>query len=181
MTVKLSLEFEATPSNDAGLKALLDGIAKLAMTPSSPAQAAPIEVEEPVDPMPDPDPEPDPMPDPEPEPAPEPKKTRTRTKKTQEPPAEKAAPVNETPDPNLNPIEAEARQGQDPLPSYQQLPPKEKPKYTIDWVRRLLAEKVGKYRAECKQKLAEFGASNVSTLDPDKYSDFVDYLNTLNV
>lgn len=195
MNVKVSLEFEVTPSNDAGLKDLLGHIAQLAASPYVTAQPAeeqkvPAEPEVPVAPV---DPEPvdpmadmDPDPEPEPEPKPEPKKKTRSTKKAPESPVEEtpnepASP--QSPDPNLNPVESEGRQGKQPLPSYEKLPPQtqEKPKYTVEWVRRLLAEKVGKYRAECKQKLAELGASNVSTLDPSKYSDFVDFLNTLRV
>lgn len=197
MNVKVSLEFEVTPSNDAGLKDLLGHIAQLAASPyvtAQPAgeQKAPAEPEVPAAPV---DPElVDLMVDmdPEPEPKPEPKKKTRSTKKAPEPPIEEthtdADPhyepsLPQSPDPNLNPVESESRQGKPALKTYEQLPPQsqEKPKYTVEWVRRLLAEKVGKYRAECKQKLAELGASNVSTLDPSKYSDFVDFLNTLRV
>lgn len=172
-TVKLTIELEVTPGNEASLKDLLGHVAMMAASP----YAQPVQpVDE--DPMPE-DPEPEPVPE---SPAPAPKRTRTRTKKANPEPEPEPDPM---PDPNLNPVEAEARQGQDPLPSYEKLPPQtpasEKPKYTVEWVRRLLAEKVGKYRAECKQKLADLGAANVSSLDPGKYAEFVDFLNTLNV
>lgn len=176
MNVKLTMEFEVTHSNEADFKNLLGHLAQMAASSPEPAQPENETVPEvAMDPLPETDPEPAPA-------QPAPKRTRTRTKKADPAPEPEADPQPDPqPDPNLNPVEAEARQGQDPLKTYEKLPPKEKPKYTVEWVRRLLAEKVGKYRAECKQKLAELGAANVSSLDPEKYADFVDFLNTLSV
>lgn len=151
-TLKLSLELEVTPGNEASLKDLLGCVAMMAANscPNARTRSRSAKPAAPQD-----EPKPEPMPEP--------------------------MPASSSPDSNLNPVEFEARQGGGPLPTYTQLPKQEKPKYTVEWVRRLLAEKVGKYRAECKQKLSELGAANVSSLDPEKYAEFVDFLNTLNV
>lgn len=60
--------------------------------------------------------------------------------------------------------------------------PEEKPaksNYAIEDVRALLMKKVNDHRSEIKEKLSELGAKSVSTLDPEKYQEFVDYLNSL--
>lgn len=183
MNVKVTIELEVTPSNEAGFNNLLGQLSALAVGNDTATGTREPGPEEPMDPMPESPGDEAPQ---EPEPTPAPKRVRTRTKKAPEPsPAPSPEPEPEPeplPDPNLNPVESEARGGKEPLPSYSKLPEKQpKPKYTIDWVRRLLAEKVSKYRAECKQKLADLGAANVSSLDPEKYAEFVDFLNTLNV
>lgn len=170
MNMKVTIELEVTPSNQAGLKDFVTSLVSLSQK-ASPANPKPAEV---VDPMPE---------DPEPAPVPETPAKRIRTR------SKKEAPTPETnspaPEPAVDP-DPESRQGQPHLPTYDHLPERTsevnaKPRYTIEWVRNLLAGKVGKYRAECKQKLSELGAANVSSLDPEKYSDFVDFLNTLNV
>lgn len=51
--------------------------------------------------------------------------------------------------------------------------------YTIEEVREKLKEKVSEHRGEIKAKLGELGAPNVSNLDPEKYTEFVDFLNSL--
>lgn len=51
--------------------------------------------------------------------------------------------------------------------------------YTIEEVREKLKEKVAEHREEIKTKLTELGAPNVSNLDPAKYSEFVDFLESL--
>lgn len=176
--MKVTIELEVTPSNQAGLKDFVTSLVNLSQG-TSPDNPISSEI---ADPMPE-DPEPA-APTSEPAPVPESpaKKTRTRSKKE--------APAPETNSPASEPAadpDPESRQGQPHLPTYDHLPEagkpevNAKPRYTIEWVRNLLAEKVGKYRAECKQKLSELGAANVSSLDPEKYSDFVDFLNTLNV
>jgi hypothetical protein len=40
-------------------------------------------------------------------------------------------------------------------------------------------QKVNDHRSEIKEKLNELGAKSVSTLDPEKYQEMVDYLNSL--
>lgn len=49
----------------------------------------------------------------------------------------------------------------------------------IEDVRALLMQKVNDHRSEIKEKLNELGAKSVSTLDPEKYQEMVDYLNSL--
>ena len=53
------------------------------------------------------------------------------------------------------------------------------PTLTIDDVRKVVASKAAAHRDEVKAKLTELGAKNVTTLDPSKYQELVDYLNTL--
>ena len=50
---------------------------------------------------------------------------------------------------------------------------------SIDDVRKVVASKAAAHRNEVKAKLTELGAKNVTTLDPSKYQELVDYLNTL--
>ncbi|MBR5672316.1 MAG: hypothetical protein IKX02_02625 [Spirochaetales bacterium] len=160
--MKITIEFEVAPGNAAELKDLLEKMASL-------SQEKRGDMEKKGD-----------METPAPEPEPKPTRTRTRTKK-EEPAAPAPEPTSEPAPVAKHP---ESRQGQPALPTYDRLPEataSPKPKYTVEWVRNLLAEKVGKYRAECKQKLSDLGAANVSSLDPEKYADFVDFLNTLSV
>ena len=61
--------------------------------------------------------------------------------------------------------------------------PAEKPaeaEVSIEDVRKALASKVANHRAEIKDKLDEFGAPSVTKLDPAKYQDMLDYLNSLD-
>lgn len=51
--------------------------------------------------------------------------------------------------------------------------------YTIEEVREKLKEKVSEHREEIKAKLGELGAPNISNLDPEKYTEFMDFLNSL--
>jgi hypothetical protein len=50
---------------------------------------------------------------------------------------------------------------------------------SIDGVREALALKVENHRDSIRAKLTELGAKNVTTLDPDKYVEFLDYLQNL--
>lgn len=49
----------------------------------------------------------------------------------------------------------------------------------ITEVRALLATKVNDHRTEIKNQLTKLGASSVTTLEVDKYQEFVDFLNSL--
>lgn len=49
----------------------------------------------------------------------------------------------------------------------------------IEEVRALVAKKVEANRPAIKAKLTEFGAANVSVLDPSHFSAMLDFLNTL--
>lgn len=50
---------------------------------------------------------------------------------------------------------------------------------TIEDVRIELAKKVKDHRDEIKQKLNEFGAPSVTKLNPEKYNEMIEFLNTL--
>lgn len=52
--------------------------------------------------------------------------------------------------------------------------------YTIEEVRSLLASKVSDHREEIKTKLNSLGSPNVTNLDPAKYGEFVNFLNSLD-
>lgn len=58
--------------------------------------------------------------------------------------------------------------------------PEEKAEISIEDVRKALASKVANHRAEIKDKLNEFGAPSVTKLDPAKYQEMLDYLNSLD-
>ena len=59
-------------------------------------------------------------------------------------------------------------------------PAEDKAEVSIEDVRKALASKVANHRAEIKDKLDEFGAPSVTKLDPTKYQDMLDYLNSLD-
>ena len=50
---------------------------------------------------------------------------------------------------------------------------------TIEDVRKMLAQKVNEHRDTIKQKLNEFGAPSVTKLDPAKYNEMYNFLNSL--
>ena len=50
---------------------------------------------------------------------------------------------------------------------------------TIEDVRKILAQKVNEHRDVIKQKLNEFGAPSVTKLDPAKYDEMYNFLNSL--
>lgn len=50
---------------------------------------------------------------------------------------------------------------------------------SIEDVRKMLAQKVNEHRDIIKQKLNEFGAPSVTKLDPSKYDEMYNFLNTL--
>ena len=56
----------------------------------------------------------------------------------------------------------------------------DKAEVSIEDVRKALASKVANHRAEIKDKLDEFGAPSVTKLDPAKYQEMLDYLNSLD-
>ena len=78
---------------------------------------------------------------------------------------------------------ATAAQAAKPVPATAK--PAEKPaeykaEVSIEDVRKALASKVANHRAEIKDKLDEFGAPSVTKLDPAKYQEMLDYLNSLD-
>ena len=51
---------------------------------------------------------------------------------------------------------------------------------SIDDVREALLKKVATHRSEIKEKLTELGAPSVTKLDKSKYSDMLNFLNSLD-
>lgn len=51
---------------------------------------------------------------------------------------------------------------------------------TLPELRVLLASRVAEHKAEIKAKLTELGAGNLTTLDPAKYEEMYNYLNSLS-
>jgi len=49
----------------------------------------------------------------------------------------------------------------------------------IEDIRALLAKKVTAHRADIKAELTRLGANNVTSLDPERYQEFMDFLNGL--
>lgn len=50
---------------------------------------------------------------------------------------------------------------------------------SIEDVRKMLAQKVNEHRDDIKQKLNEFGAPSVTKLDPSKYDEMYNFLESL--
>lgn len=100
-------------------------------------------------------------PAPQPEPEPQPEKPAKISEPTKAPKAEPA------PEPEPEP---------QPEP---EKPAAEEKTYQVEEVREKLKEKVADHREEIKAKLTELGAPNVSSLDPSKYTDFVNFLEGL--
>lgn len=94
------------------------------------------------------------------------KPTRAKRK-----PADKPAPV-EAPKPAEEPAPTEVSEVAD-------TPEEAKPEYKVEDVRKAMAAKVNDHRDELVSKLRELGAKNVSSLDPAKYGEFIDYINSL--
>lgn len=53
------------------------------------------------------------------------------------------------------------------------------PSKTIEEVREMLTKKVNEHREAIKQKLTELGAPSVTKLDPSKYDELYNFLNSL--
>lgn len=83
-------------------------------------------------------------------------------------------PAEPAPAPESEPMPAPA-----PQPEPEPAEEKKAPEYKIEEVREKLKEKVGEHREEIKAKLSELGAPNVSNLDPEKYNEFMGFLNGL--
>lgn len=107
---------------------------------------------------------PEPQPEPEPEPA---KPARTRSRK-----------ANPTPEPAPAPQPEPA-----PAPAPEPEPEPEsgvnEVTYSVEDVRKAMATKVNDHRDELVSKLREYGAKNVTSLDPSNYKEFIDYCNSL--
>lgn len=101
---------------------------------------------------------------PAPQPEPQPEKPAKPAKPSKPAKASKAEPAPE-PEP-------------EPQPEPEK-PAVEEKTYQVEEVREKLKEKVSEHREEIKAKLTELGAPNVSSLDPSKYTEFVNFLEGL--
>ena len=88
---------------------------------------------------------------------------RSTTSVTQAKPAEPAEPTK--------PVETQ-KQAQKPAEA-------DAPKIDIETVRAALSKKVNDHRSEIKAKLTELGAPSVTKLDPSKYQEMYNFLNSL--
>ena len=66
-----------------------------------------------------------------------------------------------------------------PVEPEKQKPAEPEKEYKVEEVREKLKEKVSEHREEIKAKLTELGAPNVSSLNPSKYTEFVNFLEGL--
>ena len=88
----------------------------------------------------------------------------------------KPAPAKPTPQPAAP---AQTQSAAKPAPSAPAAPAASSASKNIEDVRSMLAEKVNEHRDEIKQKLNELGAPSVTKLDPAKYDEMYNFLESL--
>lgn len=88
----------------------------------------------------------------------------------------KPAPVKPTPQPAAP---AQTQSVAEPAPSAPAAPAASSASKSIEDVRGMLAKKVNEHRDVIKQKLNEFGAPSVTKLDPAKYDEMYNFLESL--
>lgn len=88
----------------------------------------------------------------------------------------KPAPAKPTPQPAAH---AQTQSAAKPAPSTPAAPAASSASKNIEDVRGMLAEKVNEHRDEIKQKLNELGAPSVTKLDPAKYDEMYNFLESL--
>lgn len=88
----------------------------------------------------------------------------------------KPAPAKPTPQPAAP---AQTQSAAEPAPSAPAAPAASSASKNIEDVRGMLAEKVNEHRDEIKQKLNELGAPSVTKLDPAKYDEMYNFLESL--
>lgn len=88
----------------------------------------------------------------------------------------KPAPAKPTPQPAAP---AQTQSAAKPAPSAPAAPAASSASKNIEDVRGVLAEKVNEHRDEIKQKLNELGAPSVTKLDPAKYDEMYNFLESL--
>lgn len=88
----------------------------------------------------------------------------------------KPAPAKPTPQPAAH---AQTQSAVKPAPSAPAAPAASSVSKNIEDVRGMLAEKVNEHRDEIKQKLNELGAPSVTKLDPAKYDEMYNFLESL--
>lgn len=96
-------------------------------------------------------------------------------------PAAPAAPAKPAPaKPTTQPAApAQTQSAAKPVPSAPAAPAASSASKNIEDVRGMLAEKVNEHRDEIKQKLNELGAPSVTKLDPAKYDEMYNFLESL--
>lgn len=96
-------------------------------------------------------------------------------------PAVPAAPAKPAPaKPTTQPAApAQTQSAAKPAPSAPAAPAASSASKNIEDVRGMLAEKVNEHRDEIKQKLNELGAPSVTKLDPAKYDEMYNFLESL--
>lgn len=88
----------------------------------------------------------------------------------------KPTPAKPTPQPAAP---AQTQSAAKPAPSAPAAPAASSASKNIEDVRGMLAEKVNEHRDEIKQKLNELGAPSVTKLDPAKYDEMYNFLESL--
>lgn len=88
----------------------------------------------------------------------------------------KPAPAKPTPQPAAP---AQTQSAAKPAPSAPAAPAASSASKNIEDVRGMLAKKVNEHRDEIKQKLNELGAPSVTKLDPAKYDEMYNFLESL--
>lgn len=88
----------------------------------------------------------------------------------------KPAPVKPTPQPAAP---AQTQSAAKPAPSAPAAPAASSASKSIEDVRAMLAKKVNEHRDVIKQKLSELGAPSVTKLDPAKYDEMFNFLESL--
>ena len=96
-------------------------------------------------------------------------------------PAAPAAPAKPAPaKPTTQPAApAQTQSAAKPAPSAPAVPAASSASKNIEDVRGMLAKKVNEHRDEIKQKLNELGAPSVTKLDPAKYDEMYNFLESL--
>ena len=106
--------------------------------------------------------------------------------KAAEPTNEPVAPINVTKEPKpmakptakpVAPVEPEPVA--EPAPGVPAAQDASSVTYSIEEVRNALAKKINEHRAEIKQKLNELGSPSVTKLDPSKYTEMYNFLESL--
>lgn len=107
------------------------------------------------------------------------KRQYTRRKKVEETPAPTEEQEEHEQEEPASPANGEPA-APAPAPTPAKPAEKEETMYSIEDVRKLLAQKVITHRDEIKSKLSDLGAPNVSSLKPDLYPEMVTFLNSLD-
>ena len=118
--------------------------------------------------------------------APEQEPTQASQPKTPAKPKEKTPTSKTVSEPSKQPESPKAPESEEVEEEVEEIEeessetPEPETEITIEKVRALLAEKVSDHREEIRTKLLSLGSPNVTNLDPAKYKEFSDYLNSLS-